>query len=625
MQPWLLLWQNALFHSRRYVYVRTNLFSSTQHRLRLAAVDKVATGQDLVLYLPPPCPFPRPYAFRLQTQTVVLERWRVEWTHTNQAVTSALASYNTGGDLWFQWRTCGSRAPVRVVMPDTAVSDRMQDAPCPNLSHDETAGPNALARQPSPASAVAAELALVPAAPTAPAASAAPAAPRSDASGESEPIDVGMGVCQQDPKASGLDVLVGAVDIVGAAHMELRAKRTGPAAPQATQDAGAVETDERSAGATATACFVPSDPVGTGGGTACMPAERPACWSSSSTTQAGGDSSEHSPRTAPSEGAAGSSSEGPDEYRGENMEASACRALRTLPTAGGGTGSTALPDFFMATDAAAGSTLRSAVTADTNASTFSRRGSVDWCVSVPSESTPSWVVPATSSPHSLRPRQSRLGPTAHDTYAATVLAVAAARKGTTAAASPGFAKELNHRGGDAQTTAGKTTAGRTKKTAAAKAKTTKAAKGVKASRAVKAKAAKSKAAKTKKASVKKKGGKKRKSQNRRGPIGQSHFKGVCITPAGTWRAVIYVGRRQKYLGVFDSEFDAARAYDAAAILHFPPGQTPPLNNPDVIERQLNELSASDGKPFATAGAPELPELVPSPPGSGEDFGARRRA
>lgn len=88
---------------------------------------------------------------------------------------------------------------------------------------------------------------------------------------------------------------------------------------------------------------------------------------------------------------------------------------------------------------------------------------------------------------------------------------------------------------------------------------------------------------------------------RRGPPGQSRFKGVCITRAGTWRAVIYNGRKQKYLGVFDSEFDAARAYDAAALQLFAEGAK--LNNPDDVERQLNEISAADGKPIATAGAP----------------------
>ena len=91
------------------------------------------------------------------------------------------------------------------------------------------------------------------------------------------------------------------------------------------------------------------------------------------------------------------------------------------------------------------------------------------------------------------------------------------------------------------------------------------------------------------------------ASGRRGPRGQSRFKGVCITRAGKWRAVIYIGRKQKYLGVFDSEFDAARAYDAAALEHFAEGAK--LNFPDGIEQQLNDISSGDaGRPFATAGA-----------------------
>ncbi|CAM9237130.1 unnamed protein product [Choristocarpus tenellus] len=61
------------------------------------------------------------------------------------------------------------------------------------------------------------------------------------------------------------------------------------------------------------------------------------------------------------------------------------------------------------------------------------------------------------------------------------------------------------------------------------------------------------------------------ASGRRGPRGQSRYKGVCITRAGKWRAVIYIGRKQKYLGVFDSEFDAAKAYDVAALQHFAEG------------------------------------------------------
>lgn len=74
------------------------------------------------------------------------------------------------------------------------------------------------------------------------------------------------------------------------------------------------------------------------------------------------------------------------------------------------------------------------------------------------------------------------------------------------------------------------------------------------------------------------------ASGRRGPRGQSRFKGVCITRAGKWRAVIYIGRKQKYLGVFDSEYDAARAYDHAAVQHFAEGAK--LNFPGGLKEQL---------------------------------------
>jgi len=61
------------------------------------------------------------------------------------------------------------------------------------------------------------------------------------------------------------------------------------------------------------------------------------------------------------------------------------------------------------------------------------------------------------------------------------------------------------------------------------------------------------------------------SEGRRGPRGQSRFKGVCITRAGKWRAVIYIGRKQKYLGVFDSELQAAQAYNESALEFFGAG------------------------------------------------------
>lgn len=97
------------------------------------------------------------------------------------------------------------------------------------------------------------------------------------------------------------------------------------------------------------------------------------------------------------------------------------------------------------------------------------------------------------------------------------------------------------------------------------------------------------------------------ASGRRGPRGQSRFKGVCITRAGKWRAVIYIGRKQKYLGVFDSEYDAARAYDSSALQHFAEGAK--LNFPEGIEQQSSETTQ-----FSVSGA--------SPGGAGGPAAAR---
>jgi AP2 domain len=90
---------------------------------------------------------------------------------------------------------------------------------------------------------------------------------------------------------------------------------------------------------------------------------------------------------------------------------------------------------------------------------------------------------------------------------------------------------------------------------------------------------------------------------RRGPRGQSRFKGVCITRAGKWRAVIYIGRKQKYLGVYDTEEEAAHAYDASSIIHFGP----------EAKRNFMQKSPTGASAAAAAAATAAASAVVPPP------------
>lgn len=78
----------------------------------------------------------------------------------------------------------------------------------------------------------------------------------------------------------------------------------------------------------------------------------------------------------------------------------------------------------------------------------------------------------------------------------------------------------------------------------------------------------------------------------------STFKGVCATPDGKFRAQLCFNDKQKHLGIFRSEVDAALAYDAAAIKQWGddvatnfPRQSGCLNQ-SILEASVAETQSS---------------------------------